>query len=239
MTLNMDHRHVIVTGGTGALGSSVATLLIKAGGHCSIPCFDKSELHNFNLEDHDRVFLDTDVDLTSEQATQNFYRRAIDEQGDLWASVHIAGGFGMGAIEDTPLADFNRQFQMNTATCYNSCRTAVHWIRKASGGGRIVNIAAQPALEPRQGKGMTAYTVAKAGVAALTQSLAAEVIEEDILVNAIAPSIIDTPDNREAMSSADYSKWPTPSQLARQIGYLVSPENEVTRGAVIPVYGKS
>jgi NAD(P)-dependent dehydrogenase (short-subunit alcohol dehydrogenase family) len=106
-------------------------------------------------------------------------------------------------------------------------------------GGRIVNVASRPAIEPRQGKGMTAYTVSKAGVAALTESLAAEVVKDDILVNAIAPSIIDTPQNREGIPDANYKKWPKPKQLAKQIAYLVSVENEITRGGIIPVYGKS
>jgi NAD(P)-dependent dehydrogenase (short-subunit alcohol dehydrogenase family) len=146
----------------------------------------------------------------------------------------------MGSIENTPQSDFEKQFQLNTVTCYNACRTAVAWMRKSNHrGGRIVNIAARPALEPRQGAGMTAYTVSKAGVAALTESLGAEVVEDDILVNAIAPSIIDTPQNRESMPDANYDEWPKPEQLAQQIAYLVSPENEVTRGGIIPVYGKS
>ena len=86
---------------------------------------------------------------------------------------------------------------------------------------------------------MTAYTTSKAGVAALTESLAAEVVEDNILVNAIAPSVIDTPQNRDAMPNANFDKWPKAEQLAQQIAYLASPENEVTRGSIVTVYGKS
>jgi NAD(P)-dependent dehydrogenase (short-subunit alcohol dehydrogenase family) len=106
------------------------------------------------------------------------------------------------------------------------------------GGGRLVNVAARPALEWRTGAGMTAYTATKAAVAALTVALAEEVAKNGILVNAIAPSIIDTPANRNAMPKADHSAWPKPDQIARTIVYLASPENQVTRGAIVPVYGR-
>ncbi|MDX1636801.1 MAG: SDR family NAD(P)-dependent oxidoreductase [Balneolaceae bacterium] len=240
MNSDFDNRHIVVTGGAGSLGTAVVQALLDSGARCSVPCYDKREASSFDLIDRDEVFTLSPVDLTDEKQSSSFFNSAVEEQGDLWASVHIAGGFGMGAIEDTPLSDFERQWRMNTVTCYNACRTAVALMRSSSHkGGRIVNIASRPALEPRQGKGMTAYTVAKAGVAALTESLAAEVVKDEILVNALAPSIIDTPANRKAMPDADYDQWPKPEQLAQQIRYLVSPRNTVTRGAVIPVYGKS
>ena len=111
--------------------------------------------------------------------------------------------------------------------------------RAANGGGRIVNISARPALEPRLGAGSVAYTASKAAVAALTQSLAAEVLHENILVNAIAPSMIDTDANRKAMPRADYSLWPKPAEIAAIICNLAAPSNRLTSGAVIPVYGRA
>jgi NAD(P)-dependent dehydrogenase (short-subunit alcohol dehydrogenase family) len=86
---------------------------------------------------------------------------------------------------------------------------------------------------------MTAYTASKAAVAAMTVALAEEVARHDILVNAVAPSIMDTRANREAMPKADYSLWPKLDEVARTILFLASPENRVTRGAIVPVYGKS
>lgn len=238
--MKMDDLHFIVTGGAGILGTATVQLLTDAGASCSVPCFNKEEQDSFKLADHPNVFTKAGIDLTDEEQSQSFYEDAVAEQGPLWGSIHIAGGFGMGSIADTSLADFEKQLKLNTVTCYNACRAAVQWMRKSDyNGGRIVNIASRPAIEPRQGKGMTAYTVSKAGVAALTQSLAAEVVEDNILVNAIAPSIIDTPQNREAMPDANYETWPKPKQLAQQIAYLASKENEVTRGGIIPVYGKS
>jgi NAD(P)-dependent dehydrogenase (short-subunit alcohol dehydrogenase family) len=86
---------------------------------------------------------------------------------------------------------------------------------------------------------MTAYTASKSAVAALTQALAQELTDEQIWVNAVAPSILDTPANRAAMPGADYSRWVSPTDLASFITFLASPDNRVTRGAVIPVYGGS
>lgn len=240
MNLNFNDKHIIVTGGAGTLGTATVKLFLDAGATVSVPCFDQQEFDSFELKGKQNVFAQPDINLAREEDTQSYFGSAVEKQGPLWASVHIAGGFGMGSIEETPLEDFNKQLQMNTITCYNSCRAAVQWMRESPfEGGRIVNIASRPGLEPRQGKDMSAYTVAKAGVAALTESLAAELVEEKILVNAIAPSIIDTPANRNAMPDADYDKWPKPEQLARQIAFLCSEENEVTRGGVIPVYGRS
>src|SRR6185436_2025652 len=107
------------------------------------------------------------------------------------------------------------------------------------GAGRIVNVAARPALEPRSGAGMAAYVASKAAVAALTQALAAELAPRRILVNAIAPSIIDTPANRAAMPDADHASWPTPAEIAATILFLASADNQVTSGAIVPVYGRA
>lgn len=237
--MDFTDQHVIVTGGAGSLGTAVVQKLLDNNIRCSIPCFNQDEFNSFRFSDHENVFAKIDVDLTDEDQTQSFFDDAVEANGPLWGSIHIAGGFGMGSIENTSKTDFLKQINLNLVTCYNSCRAAVQHFKDQGSGGRIVNIAARPALEPRQGAGMTAYTTSKGGVAALTESLAAEVVEDDILVNAIAPSVIDTPQNREGMPNADFDKWPKPEQLAQQIIHLVSPKNQVTRGSIVTVYGKS
>lgn len=236
MNFNFNHKHIVITGGTGALGAAVTKQLLHAGAKCSIPCFDKSELDNFEHEGHENLYIQVGVDLTDEEAARDFYAKAIERNGTLWGSVHIAGGFGMGSIGDLSKDDFMKQINMNLVTCFNTCRQAVAHMGK---GGRIVNIASRPGLEPRQGAGMIPYTVSKSGVASLTEALAAEVVDKDILVNAVAPSTIDTPANRESMPEADFDKWPKPAEIANQIIYLLSETNKVTRGGIVPVYGKS
>ncbi|HYW34689.1 MAG TPA: SDR family NAD(P)-dependent oxidoreductase [Balneolaceae bacterium] len=237
MNINFADKHVVVTGGTGALGTAVTEKLIEAGASCSIPCYDESELENFKLESHEQLFIQLDVDLTSEEQTQDFFTKAVNRQGPLWGSVHIAGGFAAAPIEQLTKADFMKQINMNLVTCFNCCRMAVSHMREH--GGRVVNVSSRPGIEARHGAGRVPYATSKAGVAALTESLAAEVVSDDILINAIAPSVIDTPANRKSMPDADFEKWTKPKELAAQILYLISEQNTITRGAVVPVYGKS
>lgn len=233
---DLADKHVIVTGGTGALGRAVSSQLVESGAICHIPCFDENELEGFELAGHPNVRLETDADMSQEASVESFFQRVTP----LWASIHCAGGFAMASIEETSLRDLEEQLRLNVRTCFLCCREGVKRIRDNDlGGGRIVNVAARPALEPRQGSGMTVYTASKAAVAAFTQALAEEVASENIWVNAIAPSIMDTPANRAAMPNADFDAWPDVEEVAEAILFLVSPANRVTRGAIVSVYGRS
>jgi NAD(P)-dependent dehydrogenase (short-subunit alcohol dehydrogenase family) len=157
--------------------------------------------------------------------------------GALWASIHIAGGFAAKPLAQSSKADLMGQLDTNLVSCFLCCRAALNAM--VPGGGRIVNVAARPALEPRAGAGMTAYTIAKSGVAALTVALAEEVAQDGVLVNAVAPSIMDTRANRKAMPKADFALWPKVEEVAATILFLSSPANAVTRGAIVTVYGRS
>ena len=228
-------RHIVVTGGTGALGTAVAARLIAGGATCHIPNYAEGERAGFALAGEDRVAVTPGVDLTDEDAVARFYAALPG----LWASVHIAGGFDMGPAVATSKAAFQTQMDMNALTAFLCCREAAKKMQAGKAGGRLLNVAARPGVEPRTGAGMAAYTASKAAVAALTQALGEELVGDDILVNAIAPSVLDTPGNRAAMPDADPAKWAALDAVAETIAFLVSPENTVTRGAVVPVYGKT
>lgn len=236
MGFDFDGRHVVVTGGTGALGTAVVSQVVEGGGHCHIPGFDRDELDRFPFASHEQVHISEGVDLTDEGAVEQFYGALPT----LWASIHCAGGFGMNDVAETPLADLQKLLSMNVVTSFLCTREAVKAIRGSrAGGGRIVNVSAQPGIEPRNAGGLSAYAASKAAVAALTLAVSAEVSEEGIWVNAIAPSIIDTPANRESMPDEDHSAWPSVDDVAATLLFLASPDNRVTRAAVVPVYGKS
>jgi NAD(P)-dependent dehydrogenase (short-subunit alcohol dehydrogenase family) len=232
--MDFRDRHIVITGGAGALGTAVVEALIAGGAVCHVPCMDEAEAQRFRLHDHKQVVLTVTGSLAEEKAITPLY----DGIGPLWASIHIAGGFAAGLLREATVATLRQQIDMNLLSCLLCCRAAVKAMA-ASQGGRIVNVAARPGLEWRTGAGMAAYTASKAAVAALTVALAEEVAKDGILVNAIAPSIMDTPANRAAMPKADYSLWPKLEEVAATILFLASPENRVTRGGVVPVYGKS
>jgi NAD(P)-dependent dehydrogenase (short-subunit alcohol dehydrogenase family) len=210
----MNGKHVVVTGGGGGLGKSVVQVLQARG----------ATVH---------VVEAPQVDATDEAQVSAFFA-ALPA---CWASIHLIGGFAMAKVVDTARADFEKQWRLNTLTCFLSCREAVRAMRRGGAGGRIVNVAARPAVQPTAG--MIAYATAKAGVAAITQHLAAEVTGEGILVNAILPSIIDTPANRAAMPKADHASWPKPAELAETIAFLASADNTLTSGALVPVFGRA
>ena len=208
---SFDGRTVFVTGGAGALGEAVVARFREGGASVVAPT--RKEL-----------------DLTDETAVAGAYGALTG----LWASVHLAGGFTMAPLVATSLAAFRAQHDINATTCFLACREAARAMKGT--GGRIVNVAARPALVPTAG--MIGYATSKAVVAALTRHLAEELRGDGILVNAVAPSTIDTPANRKAMPRADFAAWPQPAEVAETIIWLASPENRLTSGAVVPVYGK-
>jgi NAD(P)-dependent dehydrogenase (short-subunit alcohol dehydrogenase family) len=210
----MDGKHVVVSGGKGALGRAVVERFSARG----------ATVHLLDVPEVD----------AGDEAQMTAYYAALPA---LWASVHLVGGFAMAPIGMTSLADFEKMWRLNTATCFLACREAVRTMKRTKTAGRIVNVAARPVVQPAGG--MISYVAGKAGVAAITQSLAVEVIGDGILVNAVVPSIIDTPANRVAMPSADHASWPQPAQIAETIAFLASPENALTSGTLVPVYGRA
>lgn len=225
---------MVVTGGTGALGVAVVGALLDLGATCHVPCLHEADAQNFPHRDNARVKMTPSGSLADETSVARLYEGVPS----LWASIHLVGGFAAKPIAETDKAALMQQIDMNLVTCFLCCRAAVQSMQR-TGSGRIVNVAARPALEPRSGGGMIAYTAAKAAVAALSVALSEEVAKQGILVNAVAPSIMDTESNRKSMPKARFENWPKTEEVAQTILFLASPENKVSRGGVVPVYGRS
>jgi NAD(P)-dependent dehydrogenase (short-subunit alcohol dehydrogenase family) len=229
----LQDNHVVITGGTGALGVAVVRALVDAGAHCHVPAIETAV--PADRFPKNGVSVTTHIDLSDEAAVAAFYAKLPPLAG----VVNIAGGFAWAPIADSPLKVVQQQMSMNFFSCALSCREAVANFRRAGKGGRIVNISARPALNPRQGASMTAYTASKAAVAAFTVALAEELKGENISAIALAPSTIDTPTNRKDMPKADHASWVKPASIAELIVAHIGLSDPITSGALIPMYGKA
>ncbi len=223
-------RHVVITGGTGALGRAIVSRLLSEGAICHVPSRRAPPAESAWGPDA-QVKIYGPISLTDEDQVVGFY----DGLPSVWASIHVAGGFHMGPLVEMGADVLRGQLELNLVSAFLCLREASR--RMAGHGGRIVNVVSRPTLQPAGG--MLAYSTAKAGLASLTQCASEELRTEGIYVNAIAPSIIDTPANRRAMPNADFSQWPKTEELAATVAFLASAENAVTSGALVPTFGRS
>lgn len=230
----------IVTGGSGGLGGAVVAALLGAGAAVYAPHRRPGELDALRERaglPAEAALSGAPLDLTDEAAVRAAYAEAAARLGGVDILVNIAGGFDGGRpVHESGWELWQRQLDMNLKTAVISCAAAVpHLI--ARGGGAIVNVSTRTATQP--GKNLAAYAAAKRAVLQLTEALAEELKPHDITANAILPSTIDTPTNREAMPKADHGKWVRPEEIARVISFLVGPDARIISGAHIPVYGRA
>ncbi|MDX8431917.1 MULTISPECIES: SDR family NAD(P)-dependent oxidoreductase [Mesorhizobium] len=235
MTETLDGRHIVVTGGTGALGGAVVGKLLEQGAVCHVPNAHAAAPPHFPFAAHDRVRLAHNVDLSDSTKVEAFYNQVTD----LWGSIHLAGGFAMAPVEKIESASFAEMMDTNARTTFLCCRAAIRSMLTSGTAGRIVNVTARAGLDPRRGSGMVAYAASKAAVAAMTVAMAEELKHKGILVNAVAPSTLDTPANRADMPDADFTKWVSLEAAAEAIAYLASPTNMAMSGTLVPLYGRA
>lgn len=232
MTLSLQGRSVIVTGGFGVLGSALSKLLLDRG--AQVAALDLNEVPASLVATADYLPLGK-VNLTKIASTEQAMAKVIDTFGHIDAIVNVAGGFAWEVFESGSLETWDRLYQMNVRTAIVSTKVALPHILNAS-EGRIVNISALAAN--KAGLGVSAYAASKASVARFTESLAEELKERDVTVNAVMPSIIDTPTNRADMPDQDFTAWVTPEALSAVIAFLLSEDGQVITGACIPVSGQ-
>lgn len=216
-------KRIIVTGAAGSLGQSVMAALGSKG--LRIVGIDLSE------SGPDGEFVGG-VDLCDPVQV----RAAVEQiaaNGPIDGLVNIAGGFTWETVGEGAAVTWERMFRMNTLTALNACSNVVPFL---GAGTSIVNVGAAAAAKAAGGMG--AYTASKSGVARLTESLAEELKGKGVRVNAVLPSIIDTPANRAEMGEQDVDKWVTPPELAEVIAFLLSGNASGVTGACIPVMGR-
>ncbi len=225
---------VLVTGGTGGLGAAVTGSFLDGGWRVVVPIHDDAE--RGRVPEHERLVLEPADLLDPGSARAVTAIAAGDETAPLRAVVNLVGGFAMGGrVHETPIEDFERQLRLNLRPTYLVCQAAIEHL--LAGGGSIVCVSSRAALRPFSGA--AGYITAKAALLALVDALAAEYRDDDIRVNAILPSVIDTPANRRSMPDADVSRWVAPEQIAAVVRFLCEDGSAVISGAHVPVYGKA
>lgn len=231
--MSLEGKWIVVTGGTGALGSKVCEVFLAQGAWVSASYILDDELARLpdTLAANERFEMRR-LDLTHESEVEAWLKSL--PQVDVL--VNVAGGFSMAPFTQTSLADWEHMQNMNLKTNYLCSREALKRM-ESNGVGRIINVGAFAA---RDGvAGMTAYSTSKAAVMHLTQSLAEETLSTNITVNAVLPAIMDTPGNRAAMPDADFENWAPLQNVADTISYLAQDTSWHITGALIPVRGRS
>ena len=238
--MTLSGNIAIVTGGTGALGSAVVKALLEAGAIVALPYRSDGALDELRTQENiapGAPLSGAAVDLTDPDGVRAFYDRVAQDHGGIDIVINAAGGFGGGdPVHKTSWDLWQQQLDINLKTTVLSCQAAIpHLIER--GGGSIVNVSTRTATQP--GANLAAYAAVKRAVLQLTDALAAELRAQDITVNAVLPSVIDTPANRKSNPNANYSAWAKPGAIARVILFLVGPDARIISGAHVPVYGKA
>ncbi|WP_375268009.1 SDR family NAD(P)-dependent oxidoreductase [Phenylobacterium sp.] len=228
-------RVVAVTGAFGVLGEVVATAAAAQGARLALIEHAPRPPEGLVEACGAQTLVVAGVDLADPAAAQSAMDQVADRFGGLDALINIAGGFRWQTVEAGDPAQWDRLFAMNLKTALNASRAALPLL-KASPAGRIVNVGAAGALKAAAGMG--AYAASKAAVHKLTESLAEELKADGITVNAVLPSIIDTPANRADMPDADFAAWVAPADLAAVILFLASESARAVTGALVPVTGR-
>lgn len=235
----MEPSVTVITGGTGSLGRALVPRLLPRENRLAITYLIPEEaeaLESELLPDPDDVVIQR-VDATDREALDSFMKSVVERFGHINNLVCLVGGWAGGRdVENTDDLRFERMLDLNLRSTFYAVRSALPHLRDA-GVGSIVTVASRAAIDNPAGQ--AAFNIAKAGVISLTRSLANELRSTQINVNAVLPSVIDTPATRDSMPYSDYVNWPTPDEIAAVIEFLLSPEAKVINGATVPVYGNT
>ena len=223
----------VVTGASGALGSAVAAAFDAAGATVAAIDVVAPSDEDALLNPDTAAFYE--ADLTDETAVGDAIEAIVDDHGRIDALCNVAGTWRGGEpIEETDLEEFELLFDVNLKSMFLTSKHALPHLQNSEGA--IVSVSARSSLEGGEGDGP--YRAAKAGVRLLTETIAEE-NRGTVRANAVLPSVIDTPMNREMMPDADHDAWVDPAEIADVVLFLCSEGAAVTSGAAVPVYGEA
>ncbi len=227
-------KTAIVTGASGNLGQEVVKKFVSEGYKVigTILHNDPAQL-DFPADRFEKIV----VDLMDEDDSQKAIA-AASKNGSIDAAILTVGGFAMGGIAETSTADVMKQYKLNFETAFNIARPVFLQMVKQN-GGRIFLIGSRPGLDAKNGKGMVAYGLAKSLIFRLAELMNDEGKAHNVVTSVIIPSTIDTPQNRNAMPDADFSKWVKAEEIANTIYYYCTDEAKAIREPVIKMYGNS
>lgn len=235
----MAGKVALITGGTGALGRAVTTAFVEAGATVAVTYIVDREVPECQacLGPRANAPLFLKADLTVEAQVRELVQTVVERLGRIDILLNLVGGFvGDLPVAELPEATWDQMITVNLKSAFLCCKHVVA-VMQRGGGGRIINVSSRAAIKVFPG--ISAYAAAKAGLLAFTETLASEVLKDGITVNAILPSVIDTPANRKAMPGVDYSAWVKPEVIARVLLFLCSDASREISGAAIPVYGRA
>jgi len=230
MALSLLDRVYIITGGFGTLGRALASELGGRGARVAL--VDRASIPA-GSEDGERVLLVGGVDLGTDGSVQRALAQVVQRWQRIDGLVNVAGGFASESLADGSLDTWDRLYAMNLRSAVAASQAVLPQLKA---GGRVVNVSAMAALKAAAGMGP--YAASKAGVMRFTEALAEELKDRGVTVNAVLPSIIDTPANRADMPNADFGRWVTPRALSQVVAFLLSDEAAAVTGACIPVTGR-
>jgi NAD(P)-dependent dehydrogenase (short-subunit alcohol dehydrogenase family) len=222
----------IVTGASGNLGKAVAEKFLQEG-------YDVigTVMHDTSGIDHQH-FSETSLDLTNESAVASFVKTILQKNKTIDAVVLTAGGFTSGNIVETGMEAIAKQFSINFHTAYNLARPVFRQMLE-QGEGRIFFIGSRPGSDMHKSKGMVAYGLSKSLLFNLAELINEEAAGKNIVASVVAPSTIDTPQNRKSMPAADHSKWVKPEEIASIIYFYCTVAASALREPLIKVYGNA
>ena len=225
----------IVTGASGNLGQAVVKKFLDEGYKVIGTVIPNDPVL---LEISNNNFEKKIVDLGNEEDAYSFISSVITENKNIDAAVLTVGGFALGKIADTNIADIQKQYKLNFETTYNTARPVFVQMLKQN-NGRIFLIGSRPGLSAANSKGMVAYGLAKSLIFRLAELMNDEAKESNVVTSVIVPSTIDTPQNRESMPDAKFDNWVKPEAIADIIYFYSSDSASVIREPVIKVYNNS